>query len=244
MLPPVLDVALAGTSDLAAMVLDLSDDLRGCIMAERFTALDPTLAPPGIELVQAQLGIDDSATLDDAAARMERTLDGFGSWRAHEVWRRALVVEGAAGAVDPVGTTWRDRPAIDRGDGRYLAGDAVAAPGLLSEVSVNSGVRAAHLALADRRRRQWAPGWPSVELSASMRARVLASVVPGASVRTTQIAEPLHRAWRQEPVREVEPYRVRTRRKGRTEITAAEPGAHGGTVVTTVTIRRRHATSG
>ena len=51
------------------------------------------------------------------------------------------------GALDHPGTTWRDRPAIDRGDGVFLAGDTVAAPGLLSEVSWASATEAAGLAL-------------------------------------------------------------------------------------------------
>ena len=235
----LLDVALDGARDLASIVLDLSHDLRGCLMAERFTASDRSLAPPGVELVQAQLGIDDDTALETAVARMERTLDHLGDWRRHEVWRRALVVAGASGAVDPVGTTWRDRPMIDRGGGVYLAGDAVAAPGLLSEVSVNSGVRAAHLALSERRRRHWAPGWPAAELTASMRARVLAAALPHATVRTETYAAPLDAAWRVEPVREAEPYRVRTRRLGTTRITGAEPSPDGGTCITTVTVRRR-----
>ena len=235
----LLDVALDGPRDLAGMVMDASADLRGCLMAERFTAVDRSLAPAGIELVQAQLGIDADTALDDAVVRMERTLDELGAWREHEVWRRALVVEGATGAVDPVGTTWRDRPAIDQGSGRYLAGDAVAAPGLLSEVSVNSGVRAAHLARAERRRRQWAPGWPTVELTAALRARVLTAALPRATVRTRHVAAPLEKAWNAEPVREVEPYRIRTRRLGATRITAAEPSPAGGTAVTTVTVRPR-----
>ena len=46
--------------------------------------------------------------------------------------------------------SWRDRPAIDRGDGVFLAGDMVAAPGLLSEVSWASAVEAGRLALAAR----------------------------------------------------------------------------------------------
>ena len=37
---------------------------------------------------------------------------------------------------------------IDRGDGVFLAGDSVAAPGLLSEVAVASGIEAGRLALA------------------------------------------------------------------------------------------------
>jgi hypothetical protein len=52
------------------------------------------------------------------------------------------------GAVDIPDTSWRDRPSIDRGGGIYLVGDRVAAPGLLSEVSLNSGIRAAQLALS------------------------------------------------------------------------------------------------
>ncbi|HEY6425280.1 MAG TPA: hypothetical protein VIY28_18980 [Pseudonocardiaceae bacterium] len=54
---------------------------------------------------------------------------------------------GRTGALDLPGLTWRDRPAIDRGDGVFLAGDMVAAPGLLGEVSVNSAVMAARGAL-------------------------------------------------------------------------------------------------
>jgi hypothetical protein len=52
------------------------------------------------------------------------------------------------GAIDPPGKTWRDRPAIDRGSGVFLAGDMVAAPGCLSEIAWASGVRAGELALA------------------------------------------------------------------------------------------------
>ena len=54
---------------------------------------------------------------------------------------------GRSGALDPPGTTWRDRPAVHRGDGVFLAGDMVAAPGLLSEVAWASGVEAARGAL-------------------------------------------------------------------------------------------------
>jgi len=45
------------------------------------------------------------------------------------------------------GFTWRDRPAVDRGEGVFLAGDMVAAPGLLSEVCWASGIEAGRLAL-------------------------------------------------------------------------------------------------
>ena len=206
----LLDVALDHPGRMPFLVMDVAPDLGGCIMAERFTATDKTLAPPGIELVQAHLGVADDVSLDDAVPRMERTLDGLGEWRSAEVWRRAHIVDGGSGAVDPPGTTWRDRPAVDQGDGRYLAGDIVAAPGLLSEVAVNSGVRAAHLALADRRQRQWAPGWPTVELSAADRAKVLAAAIPGARVTTEVRQTSRDETWATEPVAEVDAWRTRT----------------------------------
>jgi hypothetical protein len=51
------------------------------------------------------------------------------------------------GALDLPGRTWHDRPAVERGDGVFLAGDMVAAPGLLSEVSFHSAITAARGAL-------------------------------------------------------------------------------------------------
>lgn len=55
-------------------------------------------------------------------------------------------MDGRSGALDLPGATWRDRPAVDRGDGVYLVGDCVAAPGLLSEVAWASGVEAGRAA--------------------------------------------------------------------------------------------------
>ena len=57
-------------------------------------------------------------------------------------------MDGRTGALDPPGKTWRDRPAIDRGDGVFLAGDMVAAPGCLSEIAWASAVEASRLAVA------------------------------------------------------------------------------------------------
>jgi hypothetical protein len=159
---------------------------------------------------------------------MERSVDALGRWRAHEVWRRELVADGASGAVDPVGTTWRDRPTIEVGDGRFLAGDSVAAPGMLSEVSVNSGVRAAQLALRDRQRRQWAPGWPAAELTPTMRASVLAAALPGATVRTVR------KPWTVEPVTEVAPGRTVIRGRRSTRI-----ASQAGEEIVTVDVPRR-----
>jgi len=86
--------------------------------------------------VQAQIGMRRGESLDDGVGRIEALIDvGFPGWREREVWRRRAVVECESGALDPPGFTWADRPAIDRGDGVWLTGDFVAAPGLLAEVS-------------------------------------------------------------------------------------------------------------
>ena len=50
-------------------------------------------------------------------------------------------MDGRTGALDFPGQTWRDRPAIDRGDGVFVAGDMVAAPGCLSEIAWSSALR-------------------------------------------------------------------------------------------------------
>lgn len=123
-------------------------DLDEAGWVERFSAPDPSLAPPGEELVQAQIPIRPGEDVELAAARLERLLDlSLPERRQRETWRRRQVMEGRTGALDMPGITWRDRPAIERGDGVYLVGDMVAAPGLLSEVSWASAVRAAELAV-------------------------------------------------------------------------------------------------
>jgi hypothetical protein len=66
--------------------------------------------------------------------------------RDRDRWRRRQLMEGRTGALDRPGTSWRDRPAVDRGNGVFLAGDMVAAPGLLSEVAWASGAEAGRLA--------------------------------------------------------------------------------------------------
>jgi len=116
---------------------------------ERFSAADPSLAPDGEELVQAQLPVRPGETTEAAALRLDRLLDtGLPEWRERETWRRRQRMTARSGPLDRPGTSWRDRPAIDRGDGVYLAGDMVAAPGLLSEVSWASAVEASRLAMA------------------------------------------------------------------------------------------------
>ncbi|MCB5908277.1 NAD(P)-binding protein [Streptomyces pinistramenti] len=119
---------------------------------ERFTAQDPGLAPRGEQLLQGQSGIGPHEQRADGIRRAELLLDaGFPGWRARTTWRRDSLATGRTGAVDLPGTTWRDRPAIDRGHGVYLAGDQVAAPGVLCEVSFSSAIEAVSLALASAR---------------------------------------------------------------------------------------------
>ncbi|MGW5421393.1 FAD-dependent oxidoreductase [Streptomyces sp. NPDC003943] len=130
-------------------------DLDAPGWVERFTTQDPTLAPAGEQLIQGQLPIGPGESKADGVAHAERLLDlGFAGWRERTLWRREAVSNGRTGAVDRPGTTWRDRPAIDRGDGVYLAGDQVAAPGVLVEVSFTSAVEAVSLALRNARLRE------------------------------------------------------------------------------------------
>ncbi|MFC8127100.1 FAD-dependent oxidoreductase [Streptomyces sp. NPDC057302] len=127
-------------------------DLDGTGWIERFTSQDRTLAPAGQDLVQGQIPLSPAESKADGVARADHLLDlGFPDWRDRLLWRRDSVSNGRTGAVDLPGTTWRDRPAIDRGNGVYLAGDQVAAPGLLSEVSFNSALEAVTLALTSTR---------------------------------------------------------------------------------------------
>jgi hypothetical protein len=86
---------------------------------------------------------------DDGERRLEALLDAsFRDWRERVAFRRRQLLDGRSGALDLPGTSWRDRPAIDRGDGVYLCGDSVAAPGLLSDPAVTSALQAARLAVA------------------------------------------------------------------------------------------------
>ncbi|MFG1670165.1 FAD-dependent oxidoreductase [Streptomyces sp. Y7] len=140
----LLDLAVRTRRGDAFVVSDL--DRTGWL--ERFTAQDRSLAPAGEQLIQGQIPIAPHESRADGIARAEQLLDlGFPGWRERVTWRGEAVANGRTGAVDLPGTSWRDRPAVDRGDGVYLAGDQVAAPGVLSEVSFNSARTAVSLAL-------------------------------------------------------------------------------------------------
>jgi hypothetical protein len=85
---------------------------------------------------------------DQACLRLERLIGmALPDWRERETWRRRTVMDRRSGALDLPGTTWADRPAVDRGNGVFVAGDMMASPGLLSEVAWGSGVEAARLAV-------------------------------------------------------------------------------------------------
>jgi phytoene dehydrogenase-like protein len=144
-----LDLALRRRRGDPFVVVDLQE--TGWV--ERVSAADASLAPEGEELIQAQMPIRPSEPVESASARLDRLLDAsFAGWRERETWRRRQVMTGRTGALDFPGTSWRDRPAIDRGAGVFLAGDMVAAPGVLSEIATASAVAAAELAVAASRR--------------------------------------------------------------------------------------------
>ncbi|MFJ6570105.1 NAD(P)-binding protein [Streptomyces sp. NPDC091292] len=164
----LLDLALRTRKGDPFVVSDL--DAPGWI--ERFTAQDRGLAPHGQQLIQGQFPVAPGESKGQGVARAEELLDlGFPGWRERTVRRREALAQGRTGAVDRPGTTWRDRPAVDRGDGVFLAGDQVAAPGVLSEVSFTSGIEAATLALRLRpgaggvpRRPARDTGWSHLDL--------------------------------------------------------------------------------
>jgi phytoene dehydrogenase-like protein len=136
----LLDVGLDALRGDPLAVLDLD---RG-VLVECFR--DASFAPEGTQLIQAHLGIAAGSDADRGAEQIEEVLDAaYPDWRGRVRWRRRQLADERTGAVDLPGRTWRDRPAIDRGSGRYLIGDMVAAPGVLSEVSFSSALDAARM---------------------------------------------------------------------------------------------------
>ena len=139
----LLDLGLVADPRDPFLVCDLDD---GGFLTRQSMPL-PDLAPPGHSLVQLEMPARRDEPSGEAARRIEGLADlGLPGWRDRVTWRRDATAYGRTGALDLPGTTWRDRPAVDRGDGVWLVGDCVAAPGLLSEVSMNSAVAAASAA--------------------------------------------------------------------------------------------------
>ncbi|PRX68621.1 phytoene dehydrogenase-like protein [Nonomuraea fuscirosea] len=115
---------------------------------ETYSMQDPAAAPDGETLFQLQMPIRRDEGRAGAARRVEALADlAVPGWRERTTWRRSASARHRGGALDLPGLTWRDRPAVDRGDGVFLAGDMVAAPGMRGEISVASALRAAGGAL-------------------------------------------------------------------------------------------------
>ncbi len=124
-------------------------DLENGALIESFSSRDGTVAPDDCRLIQAHIGIKGTDGAEEGTARLELLMDeGFPGWRERLCWRRRQVSLNRTGAVDLPGRSWKDRPAIDRGNGIFLAGDMVRAPGFLSEVSFTSAQQAASAATA------------------------------------------------------------------------------------------------
>lgn len=122
-----------------AAVLDTD---RG-VYISNYSLYDPSLAPAGEHLYQCCAGLREDENLESGLERIRSVLDlSIPDWRTRCQWKRQGLTDGA-GAADPPGTCWRDRPAIHRGDDRWLVGDRVAAPGILSEVCFESARQAA-----------------------------------------------------------------------------------------------------
>jgi NAD(P)-binding Rossmann-like domain len=127
-----LDIGLRGGRKPPLIVSDL--DAPGWV--ETYSIPDPTLAPEHHHLLQTQAGLRPGESLESAVGRLEVLLDvGIAGWREREAWRRRYRLDNSTGALDLPGQSWPTRAAVDRGKGRYLVNDQVAAPGLLSEVS-------------------------------------------------------------------------------------------------------------
>jgi hypothetical protein len=140
----LLDIAITASGGDPFAVFDL--DEGGFV--ERITSQDPALAPTGESLIQGAMPLYRDESQASGLARLEQLYDtAIPTWRDRLTWRRHYTAHRRTGAIDLPGRTWRDRPSIDQGNLRYLAGDMVAAPGLLAEVSINSALRAAQLAL-------------------------------------------------------------------------------------------------
>jgi hypothetical protein len=135
----MFDIAVETKKKDRTAVLDVD---RGVYISD-YSAYDSTLAPAGQHLYQCCAGLREGEDLESGIARIQSVLDlSIPDWSSRCQWKRQGLSEGA-GAADPPGTSWRDRPTLSRGDDRWLIGDRVAAPGILCEVAFNSARQAA-----------------------------------------------------------------------------------------------------
>ncbi len=112
-----------------------------------YSAYDSSLAPEGQHLFQCCAGLREGEALSAGLERIHSVPDlSLPDWRSRSRWQLKGMTE-EAGAAHLPGTSWRDRPRVARGGDRWLAGDCVSAPGLLSEVSFASAWQAAREAV-------------------------------------------------------------------------------------------------
>ncbi len=118
-------------------------DLDGGGFHESYSMQDATVAPRGESLFQLDMPVREGEPLAAARGRVEALADlAVPEWRSRTTWSRTATAKGRTGALDLPGLTWRDRPAVERGDGVFLAGDMVAAPGMRGEIAMLSGAAA------------------------------------------------------------------------------------------------------
>lgn len=143
----LLDIALRRGRGDRNLLFDL--DEGG--FHESYSMQDDSVAPAGESLYQMQMPVRAGESHADAHRRLAALADQvLPDWRNRNTFHRTAMAKGRSGALDLPGQTWRDRPAIDRGDGVFLVGDMVAAPGMRGEISINSALAAARSATASR----------------------------------------------------------------------------------------------
>ncbi|AFA76184.1 hypothetical protein GPOL_174p01650 (plasmid) [Gordonia polyisoprenivorans VH2] len=136
----LFDVAVPRDRHDANLIFDL--DEGG--FHESYSMQDDSVAPHKEALYQLQMPIRDGETHASAHQRLAIFAEqALPNWAERSTWHRTSIAKGRTGALDLPGQTWHDRPAINRGDGVYLIGDMVAAPGMRGEISINSAVIAA-----------------------------------------------------------------------------------------------------
>lgn len=111
-------------------------DVDQRIYAARYSAIDPSLAPPGHHLIQVGAALSRDEPFEAAIKRVYRLLDiSTAGWSDHVEWKRMYELSDQTGAIDLPGTSWHDRPAAVRSPTLVVASDQSAAPGLFSEVA-------------------------------------------------------------------------------------------------------------
>ena len=136
------DGGQAGGGEACFRIIDLDDRMY----AARYTAADPSLAPPGCDLIQVSAACPPGERKADVERRVHLLLDlAWPGWRTAVEWSRSALRVHCTGALDLPGTNWRDRPAISRGDNLMVATDQSAAPGLLAEVGIAAARQAVDL---------------------------------------------------------------------------------------------------